>query len=259
MTLWQWILALTALLFAAGPLASLASSEVDLQADWRTADRTSTGLAPDPATTPEAVLQVYAARAFSWRGILGVHSWIAIKPANATEFTVYQIIGWHRFYGRPTLSVEEGPPDRRWYGHTPAILLDIRGERAEALIGKTEAAIRAYPYATYRLWPGPNSNTFTAYVGRRVPEMGLALPPTAIGKDFLTNHAVFGPAPSGTGRQFSLFGLFGALYGKKEGFELNFMGLVIGFDPLNPAILLPGVGRIGLSGANGAKTSPAGG
>ncbi|MGB1548237.1 MAG: DUF3750 domain-containing protein, partial [Alphaproteobacteria bacterium] len=233
MAKWQWLLALVALLFMAGPLAVLAGNEINLHADWRTADRTSAGIAPDPAETPEAVLQVYAARAFSWRGAFGVHSWIAIKPANAPQFTVYQIIGWYSLYGRPPLAVEEGPPDRRWYGHAPEILLDIRGEEAEALIGKIEAAIHTYPfYSHYRMWPGPNSNTFTAYVGRSVPEMGLALPPIAVGKDFLANNAIFSTTPSGTGYQISLFGVFGVLYGIKEGFELNFLGLVLGFDPL---------------------------
>ncbi len=36
--------------------------------DWRTASREPAGLAPDPATTPEAVVQVYSARAVYWRG-----------------------------------------------------------------------------------------------------------------------------------------------------------------------------------------------
>ena len=35
--------------------------------DWRTASREPAGLAPDPATTQEAVVQVYAARAVRWR------------------------------------------------------------------------------------------------------------------------------------------------------------------------------------------------
>ena len=35
---------------------------------WYEARRDPTGLAPDPAGTPEAVVQVYAARAVWWRG-----------------------------------------------------------------------------------------------------------------------------------------------------------------------------------------------
>lgn len=259
MAKWQWILALVALLLAAGPLVSLAADEIELGADWRTADRQSAGIAPDPAETSEAVLQVYAARAFSWRGIFGVHTWIALKPAQAPQFTVFQVVGWYPMFGRPALSVEEDLPDRHWYGNAPEIILDIRGKPAEAVLEKVRAAVKAYPYADYRMWPGPNSNTFTAYVARAVPELGLTLPPTAIGKDFLANYGVFAPVPSGTGRQISFFGLFGALYGEEEGFELNFMGLVIGFDPRSPAILLPGVGRIALAEAATTKTPLAGG
>ena len=62
-------------------------------ADWRTASREPVGLAPDPATTPEAVVQVYSARAAGWRGWFGVHTWIAVKPANAREFTVHEVNG----------------------------------------------------------------------------------------------------------------------------------------------------------------------
>ena len=51
--------------------------------DWRTADRGSAGFAPSPELEKEAVVQVYAARAVSWRGYFGVHSWIAMKEKNA--------------------------------------------------------------------------------------------------------------------------------------------------------------------------------
>ena len=105
-----------------------------------------------------------------------------------------------------------------------------------------------YPYANaYVTWPGPNSNTFVAWVGREVPELRLALPPTAIGKDFLGGQ-IAAPTPSGTGLQISLGGLLGVAVGVKEGLEFNLLGLVIGVDPLGLAIKLPGVGRLGLSG-----------
>jgi hypothetical protein len=50
---------------------------------WYEARRDPTRLAPDPATTPEAVIQVYAARAVSWRGVFSMHTWIAVKPSGA--------------------------------------------------------------------------------------------------------------------------------------------------------------------------------
>ena len=62
--------------------------------DWRTASHEPVGLAPDPAATPEPVVQVYAARTWGWRGAFGVHSWVAVKPARAEAYTVYEVIGW---------------------------------------------------------------------------------------------------------------------------------------------------------------------
>jgi hypothetical protein len=49
---------------------------------WYEARRDPTRLAPDPATTPEAVIQVYAARAVSWRGVFSMHTWIGVKPSE---------------------------------------------------------------------------------------------------------------------------------------------------------------------------------
>ncbi|MDP6646672.1 MAG: DUF3750 domain-containing protein, partial [Rhodospirillales bacterium] len=96
----------------------------------------------------------------------------------------------------------------------------------------------------YTLWPGPNSNTFTAFIARQVQELNLDLPPTAIGKDYLGGR-LFAKAPSGSGFQFSLFGLFGLTAALEEGLELNILGLSFGIDPRDPALKLPFLGRIG--------------
>ena len=109
-----------------------------------------------------------------------------------------------------------------------------------------EAAIADYPFKdSYVTWPGPNSNTFTASVARAVPELRLDLPPTAIGKDYLGTNRFVARSPSGTGFQVSLFGALGLLVGIEEGFEINLLGLSIGIDPLDLALRLPGIGRIG--------------
>jgi len=248
------ILVVLALLLA-GPLAAAVGSAmggaVNLDADWRTASRESAGLAPDPATTPEAVVQVYAARAFGWRGLFGVHSWIAAKRENAPAYTVYQVIGWRALHSGSALAVGTGVPDREWFGNAPEILADFRGGRdgvdVETMIDAMDAAVAAYPYAgEYRLWPGPNSNTFTAFVGRRVPAMNLHLPVTAIGKDYLANGSLLASAPSGSGVQLSLLGIVGITLAQREGVEINLLGLGFGVDFLRPALKLPGIGRIGM-------------
>lgn len=231
-------------LLLAGPAFVIASGSASLGVDWSRADRSPAGLAPDPATTPEAVVQVYAARALSWRGAFGVHPWFAVKPAGARAYTVYEVIGWRAYRGLPTVAVSNRDPDGRWFGSQPAVLAELRGAAAEAAIPKIAEAASRYPYAgEYRLWPGPNSNTFAAWIGRAVPELRLDLPATALGKDFLA-APFLARAPSGTGWQVNLFGAAGLLVAVEEGVELNLLGLTVGVDPLDLAVKVPGVGRI---------------
>ncbi len=214
--------------------------------DWWALDRGPSGQAPDPAATPEAVVQVYAARAVSWRGVFAVHTWIAVKASRAEAYTRYEVIGWGVERGAPAVRVNRTGPDNYWFGGRPEKLVDLRGDGAGAIAAKVEAAVAAYPYpSSYRTWPGPNSNTFTAWVGREVPELRLKLPPTAIGKDYLAGGALAGTTPSGTGVQLSLFGLGGLAVGWEEGIELNVLTLNFGVDLKRPALKLPVVGRLG--------------
>ena len=214
---------------------------------WYEARRDPTGLAPDPAATPDAVVQVYAARAVSWRGVLAVHTWIAVKPAGADRYTRYEVLGFGIANGAPAVRVNRMGPDNYWFGAGPQVILDRRGPGVDRMIEDIRAAVARHPYPhEYRAWPGPNSNTFTAYIARQVPELGLDLPSNAIGKDFLPGGALLAAAPSGSGFQVSLFGLAGVLLAADEGFELNLLGLNIGVDAAVPELKLPAIGRLGL-------------
>lgn len=219
----------------------------DPATDWRTARRDSSGMAPDPGLTDEAVIQVYAARAFRWRGAFGVHTWIAAKPRGADRYTRFEVIGFGVGRGGRAVRVHGGIPDAFWYGAAPERLRELRGgEEIDALIERLHQAAATYPHDDYyRVWPGPNSNTFIAYLGRAVPELRLDLPPTAIGKDYLPQGGVFARPPSGLGMQVSLGGLLGFIVSPQEGLELNLLGLSAGIDFHPPALKLPGVGRIG--------------
>jgi hypothetical protein len=213
--------------------------------DWRTATRKSAGFAPDPATTPEAVVQVYAARTIGWRGYVSVHTWIAVKPTGAPVFTVYEDLGYQLSRIGTVVRISQRTPDGYWYGARPQVLGDVRGPGVDALIGRISAAVAAYPYAkTYHAWPGPNSNTFTAWVLRAVPELRVDLPGLAIGKDFLGWNPV-AIAPSGTGAQLNFFGLAGVMIGAEEGLEFNVIGLDFGVNPKRLSLILPLIGNIG--------------
>ena len=239
------------LLFAivAGPLWVGVSGAVSLDGDWRTASRESAGIAPDPAAVREPLVQVYAARAWSWRGLFAVHTWIATKRRDAARWTVHEVLGWRARQGLPVVVSRADLPDRRWYDAPPELVAERRGDGVEALIDTIEAAVARYPHAArYGLWPGPNSNTFVAWVTRAVPGLAVDLPATAIGKDYFAGGGVLGAAPSGSGVQLSLGGLFGLLASPVEGFEINVLGLVFGLDLSPPALKLPGLGRLGPRG-----------
>ncbi|ROR32398.1 DUF3750 domain-containing protein [Inmirania thermothiophila] len=238
----QWLVRLLGVLLV-GPALALVTEGG--RGPWWAASREPVGLAPDPAATPEAVVQVYGARAWGWRGAFGIHTWIAVKPRGAAVWTVHEVIGWRLHHGGSAVVTSHRPPDARWFGAAPEVLAELRGEAAAAAIPAIEAAVAAYPWPDrYRLWPGPNSNTFTAWVARRVPALRLDLPPTAVGKDYL-GARVLAPAVSGTGWQLSLGGLLGLTLAREEGVEINLLGLAFGLDPADLALRLPGIGRVG--------------
>lgn len=158
--------------------------------DWRTASRKPAGIAPDPTQTSEAVLQVYGAQTWGWRGWFAIHTWIATKPTDAAAYTVYEVIGWRQRRGLPVVRIEQDLPDRYWYGERPRLLKEFRGAGADKLIEAVDRAAKSYPWPdTYKAFPGPNSNTFTAWISYRVPELGLELPFTAIGSGYVDSAA----------------------------------------------------------------------
>jgi hypothetical protein len=169
---------------------------------------------------------------------------IVVKEQNSARYTRYDYTAW----GDP-IRVNGFAPDGRWFGGTPETVAAADGEAAAAMIPRIQSAIASYKPRSdgdYRAWPGPNSNTFVAAVISAVPELRIALPPTAIGKDFPYSGEYFGLTPSGTGIRATLGGYFGLTVGWVEGVEINLLGAVLGIDVRRPAIKLPGIGRLGV-------------
>lgn len=229
---------------AIGPVLKLTFDSSVFAQDWRMAP--PVGFAPVPSDYEPAVVQVYAAATVRWRGAFGDHCWIAVKPKGASHYQRYEVMGFNLRRNRSTISASETPaPDRPWFGSEPILLQDIRGPEAEQIIAALPAAVESYPHAwEYRMWPGPNSNTFIAHLAREIPALRLTMPGRAIGKDYLSNGNIVGRAPSGTGFQVSLLGAAGVLLAWDEGVEVNVLGLVVGIDPTDLALTLPGLGRI---------------
>lgn len=168
------------LLCVAALLVSCSSGQ-----DWRTASREPAGIAPDPATTKEAVLHVYGADAWGWRGWFAIHTWVAAKRTGEDAYTVYDVVGWRASRAVPVVRIVRDAPDRHWYGAPPRLLKEHRGPGVDELIDAVDRAAKSYPWVTeYKAFPGPNSNTFVAWIGRQVPQLGLDLPFSAIGSSY---------------------------------------------------------------------------
>jgi len=231
-------------------IAALLHQRTGIGADWWSADRSSFGHLPPAAQNPGAVVRVFAAPTVRWRDIFAVHSWVVLKPEGATAYTRYDYTAW----GDP-IRVNGFAADGRWFGRSPEVIFVADGAAAAALIPRMQAAIDGYAWRNrgdYRAWPGPNSNTFVAAVLEAVPEVQVALPPTAIGKDYPHDGHWIRRTPSGTGTQFTLGGYVGLTIGWVEGIEVNILGGVAGLDFRRPALKLPGLGRLGMPAADPA-------
>src|SRR5262249_6048831 len=239
-------LQLTMLVVFALPIAARASlyAVADHPRSWRDANWSSTHMLPPAASDRQARVLVVAARAGGWKSVFAVHPWVVVKPENAGAYTRYDVMG----FGQP-VRVNMHEPDAYWYGDRPRLVADVRGSAAATAIPKIEAAVKAYPYATwgsYRVLPRPKSKTLTATLLRAAPELAVAMPSEAVGRDFRADGAFVGLTGSHTGVEVSVYGLLGAKLGWVEGVEINLLGLVAGLDLRHPAMKIPGFGRLGL-------------
>ena len=211
---------------------------------WRDADWSSADILPKAADNTDAAIYVFSATTGGMKGAVASHAWIVTKEQGALAYNRYDKVGW----GKP-IRRNGYPADARWYSNEPRLVVSVTGTEATRLIPKIEAAIASYPYDSpggYRIWPGPNSNTFVAHVLRSVPELGAVLPPDAVGRDYLPEGKLFQIDADGRDMHATLYGLAGVSAGVRSGFELHFLGLVAGFDFARPGVKIPALGRFGV-------------
>lgn len=174
---------------------------------------------------------------------IAVHYWFAAWDADFGAWERWEVWqepsltpeSWgyvHRDLSAIDAGVGGGPSvvERQWYA-----------DDARALI-KVLHASPLYPNRNvYRAWPGPNSNTYVAWVLR---EAGIAadLDPKAIGKDW-RGWIGAGTTTTGSGVQVST-PVVGFKLGALDGLEVSVLCLTFGFKPSPPALKTP-LGSLG--------------
>ncbi len=198
---------------------------------------------PRSGRPQDEIVRLYAAPLPFPLGALALHLWFLAfdpKSGECSRWEVWQEAwiapgSWGHVY-RNLL-----PPTEGIGGGRPFVLHEWRGQTARRIM---DILFRpgSYPArANYRSWPGPNCNSYAAWVLRQAA-VSIDIDPRAIGKDWPGCFRA-GLSPTLTGIQAET-PLLGLQVGLKEGFELHLFALTFGVDLWTPALKTP-MGRIG--------------
>lgn len=208
---------------------------------WRQAQWSSAGILPSNPSKNEAAVYVFTARTGGLKGAFATHSWLVLKPLGTNYYDRYDVVGW----GTP-LRKNAYDPDGYWYSNKPVISYKIVSEQAIKVLPLLERAIASYRWrdrGDYKLWPGPNSNTFVANILGQFPELAASAPSTAVGRDYPADGKWIGQRKDGA--LFATFGgYFGLEIGGDVGFEINFLGLVAGLNLTSGELIIPAFGAL---------------
>lgn len=149
---------------------------------------------------PDEYQVILFASRMSWPFVFARHTWfVVVRGGEAHRWDVWAYknrcaTSWghvHRDLYPPWLGVRRFPsPDSsqgaaRFAGQLIASVSGGAGSAAEKLARFIEEESPRYPFAdSYRLLPGPNSNTYTRWVLDRCPTDGFALPWGSFGQGF---------------------------------------------------------------------------
>lgn len=202
-------------------------------------------LAQQPAVPPpdEDVVQLHYAPLPAPIGAIAVHNWFAVYATQEGQWSRWEV--WEYENAAPTswghVVKNLQAPEAGVGGGDGHLLQEWRGVRATAIIAVLQRP-EDYPYRrTYHPWPGPNSNTYIAWVLHKA-KAPFELDPRAVGKDY---HGLLGAGISSTrtGVQAEC-PVIGVTLGVKDGIELHILSLTLGIDFAHPALKTP-FGRLG--------------
>jgi hypothetical protein len=130
----------------------------------------------------ETVVQLYRA-GIPLLGWIAAHYWFVVRDADRCErWEVWQRPNaGGRAIGHLHCNLK--PPEAHVGGGPTVLLAEWRGEEAERL-RRVLVDSERYPFCRrYRYWPGPNSNTFVAWVFRQA-RIEYPLGRLALGKNY---------------------------------------------------------------------------
>jgi Protein of unknown function (DUF3750) len=201
------------------------------------------GVTASSVSPPTYVVQLrYATLPHVLRAV-AVHYWFVVWDPAARQWHRWEVWQTKDAGGQSLGHVHRDlrHPDAGVGGGAYHLAAEWGGSAAQAIWSVLQKA-QAYPHRDhYRAWPGPNSNTFVAWVLR---EAGLhyALDPRAIGKDYCGMQGLRRSSRS-AGVQVET-PLLGISLSRQDGMEMHLLGLTCGLRWSPLAIDTP-FGRLG--------------
>ena len=159
---------------------------------WNQADWSSAGLCPRRAPSRRRWCTSTPRARAAGRASSPTTAGSSSRRTAPARYTRYDKVAW----GQP-VKTNNWAPDARWYGHRPALVGAVEGPAAEALIPKSAPPSRAIPTSTRRLLgvARPQLQLVRRLCAAAIPEAGIALPPTAVGKDWRVDARHLRPYP----------------------------------------------------------------
>lgn len=167
------------------------------------------------------------------------HSWVDYRPDVRSSWRRIEIVNKNSGLLHHRISDEVAHGKKRW-NERVRILSQSDGKKNPHFVRDIMRFAKNYDASVYRVWPGPNSNTFAERLMREVDGVSGVLDHNAVGKE----HGFYvGRSAGGTGVEFQT-PLVGVGLGLREGVEISLFGLSGGVSFYPPALKVPVLQRV---------------
>lgn len=162
------------------------------------------------------------------------HSWVDYRPDLYSSWRRIEIVNKNSGLLHHKISDADALAGRRW-GERVRVLSQSDGKANPNFVRDIVRFSSGYDASIYRVWPGPNSNTFAEHLLREVGGISAQLDHNAVGKE----HGFYaGRTAGGTGLELQT-PLLGVALGLQEGVEVSVLGLSAGASIMPPRVKIP--------------------
>ena len=158
-----------------------------------------------------------------WVARFAKHTFVDYRADVKSSWRRIEIVNSRSGILHHTIDDKQAHSPQRW-GERVHVLSQSDGSQNPHFVRDIALFAKEYDQSVYRVWPGPNSNTFAEKLCRKIKGIDANLHHNAVGKE----HGFYiGKTAGGTGVELQT-PIVGASLGLREGVEVNIIGLSAG-------------------------------